>query len=365
MTSAAPLVSVVMPVYNAMPYLVEAVASVLGQTLRDIEVLALDDASTDGSAEYLDSIRDARLKVIHCPKQGYTPLLNMGLQLAAAPYVARMDADDISLPQRIKKQVAFMERNPQVVACGAQVIRIGLGGGELGLMEYPRTHASLLVRLSAGHCPFAHPVVLMRTDALRETGGYDPTREPAEDLDLWWRLCWRGGLANLDEVLLKYRWHGANVSVLRAEEQQRATLDISVDYLVARGIASSSEEARAYLAFLRDGKDARLPISETQIRAFAVVSQRLLNTVKSCAFSGWAYSCDIQRPLRWALLAQARSCSWASFTRYRLLLLSSRLFPQEGSVRAVITRKLRRAAGRLTRGAGLLRKLVPSRNREV
>src|SRR4051794_34124457 len=102
-------ISIVMPVHNAMPYLREAVNSLLQQDIGDLEIIALDDASTDGSGAYLDGIEDSRLRVLHFPKQGLTKLLNIGLREARGSLVARMDADDISLPDRLRLQRAFLE----------------------------------------------------------------------------------------------------------------------------------------------------------------------------------------------------------------------------------------------------------------
>jgi len=115
MSSGAPRVSVVLPAYNAEAYLPEAVASILGQTYADFELIALDDGSTDGTAAWLDSVRDPRVRVLHQQNIGLALTLNKGIGLARGAYIARQDADDISRPERLAKQVAYMDAHP---ACG-------------------------------------------------------------------------------------------------------------------------------------------------------------------------------------------------------------------------------------------------------
>ena len=130
MSMTTPRVSVVMPVHNALPYLKEAVDSLLTQTFADIEIVALDDQLTDGSGEFLQSITDPRMRAVRCGKQGVARLRKEGLNLARGQYYAAMDADDVSLPWRIERQVAFMDKNPEIVACGSQAIVIDGAGNE-------------------------------------------------------------------------------------------------------------------------------------------------------------------------------------------------------------------------------------------
>src|SRR5262245_18828577 len=153
-----PCVSVLLPVHNGLPFLRQAVQSLLEQTLTDIEMLALDDASTDGSGAYLDSIQDPRLRVIHLPRLGLSRALNIGLQEARAPLAARMDADDVALPERLLLQFEFLRQHPDVVVCGCQADIIDHGGSRVGQMRYECQDALIRYRLLA-QAPFPHPGV--------------------------------------------------------------------------------------------------------------------------------------------------------------------------------------------------------------
>jgi glycosyltransferase involved in cell wall biosynthesis len=330
-----------MPVYNALPYLKEAVDSLLTQTYADIEILALDDQSTDGSGEFLQGIKDPRMRVLRCEKQGIERLLNKGLSLARGQYYARMDADDISLPWRIERQVALMDQNPEIVACGSQAVTIDGAGNELGPRDCPRGHAAIFAELATGSCPMLHPATIIRVQPLLAVGGYACNRETAEDYDLWWRLSGRGRLANHSDVLLKYRWHGANVTIVRRDLQGRQTREIVIGHLLAIGVASSADEGDAYVSFFASGAGNVPSIGKREIRAFSAVSKGLSRFVATSPFFSGDDVREVRRHLRWAVIARALRCSRLSWNRYKLLFSSSRLFPEEGGFRAVVSRRLR------------------------
>jgi glycosyltransferase involved in cell wall biosynthesis len=330
-----------MPVYNALPYLKEAVDSLLTQTFADIEILALDDESTDGSGEFLESIDDPRMRVFRCEKQGVVRLRNKGLNLARGQYYVVMDADDVSAPLRIERQVAFMDRNPEIVACGSQGITTDGGGHELGPRECPLSHAAIFAELATCGSPMIAPATIIRVQALLAVGGYDSGLETSEDFDLWWRLCSRGRLANHSDVLLKYRWHGANESIVKRGAQLRDSRKIMIDHLLANGIASSADEGDAYVSFFARDAPNITAISKREITAFSAVSKRLLGFVASSPFFSGEDVGQVRRHLRWAVIAKALRCSRLSTNRYKLLLLSSRLFPEEGRFRNVLWRRLR------------------------
>ena len=244
-----PDVSVLMPVYNAMPYLRAACAGILDQTGVDFEFIALNDASTDGSGEYLDGLNDARMRVVHLPKAGYVVNLNIGLGLCRAPLVARMDADDVSLPGRLARQVAFLHDNPDAVAVGCQAETIDRDDRVTGVLSYDTSDLMIRHRLlSNAHLP--HPGVMYRRHAVLDAGGYNADFMPCEDYDLWCRLAERGRLANLDETFLRYRTHSANISVTRADLIRKWRPLISRRYQLAAGYASSEAEADEFFTAL-------------------------------------------------------------------------------------------------------------------
>jgi hypothetical protein len=219
-THVEPVVSVVMPVRNGERYVERAVRSILTQTLPAIELIVIDDGSTDGTCEILQSLAelDPRVRVVRNPGAGLVRALNHGLALSRAPIIARMDADDIALPDRLTRQLAAFEARPNLVLLGAQVSRIDDTGRHIGKGRYPVGAQNCREHLALSS-PFAHPSVMFRAQAIRSVGGYREAYRHAEDYDLWLRLSEAGEIDNLNERVLEYRVHDRNVTSLHASEQ--------------------------------------------------------------------------------------------------------------------------------------------------
>lgn len=220
-----PLVSVLMPVHNGERFLPEALNSILTQTWRNMEIVVVDDGSTDGTSRILRRYRarDQRLRIIAQPKLGLVSALNCGLAALQGKFVARFDADDIALPRRIDKHIGYLRTHPHVAAVGSQIIIIDHDGRALRRGHYPvgedACHRHLLTR----GAPLCHSAVTFRSDAVRRVGKYREAYQHAEDVDLWLRLVAVGTIDNHPEVLLRYRLHGGNTSVTKAEQQAAAT----------------------------------------------------------------------------------------------------------------------------------------------
>lgn len=213
-TGLVPLVSVLLPVRNGERLLDAALASIVAQTHADLEVLVVDDGSVDSTAAVAQAWagRDRRVRVLTLDRPlGVAGALDVALAEAAGPLVARMDADDLSHPRRLERQVAFLSEHPLVAACGTATRHIDVRGRPLpSLLTTVPLHPLGVRVCTAVSTPMAHPTVVARTAVLRERGGYDPDAV-LEDLDLWLR-CADLELANLPEVLLSYRVHGANTT---------------------------------------------------------------------------------------------------------------------------------------------------------
>lgn len=207
-----PRVSVLLPVYNAERYLREAVDSIFAQTFTDFELLAFDDGSSDKSLKILRSYKDTRLVVRAASNRGLVPVLNDLIGLAQGEYLARMDADDIAHPERLAKQIEFMDANRGCVVLGSQVYMITSSGLHIGPLTMPMRHEEIDACHLKGHCSIAHPTVVMRAAAPRSVGGYNENFRHGEDFDLWLRLAELGTLANLNDALLHYRLHDASTS---------------------------------------------------------------------------------------------------------------------------------------------------------
>jgi glycosyltransferase involved in cell wall biosynthesis len=228
-----PTVSVLMPVHNAERYLGEAVESILGQTFADFEFLIVDDGSTDRSRAILEryAAQDQRIHLTSRPNTGYAVALNELLSLARGQLVARMDADDVALPERLARQVDYLRAHPDVVCVGSAVHFIDAGGRFLRDRHPGMEHEAIQERALAGDCALNHPSVMMR-----RAGGYHVEFMPAEDLDLWLRLGEIGRLTNLPDVLMKYRQHEASFSERHQQLQLERSAAAVLEACRRRGI---------------------------------------------------------------------------------------------------------------------------------
>lgn len=217
-----PQISVAMSVYNNARYVAASIESILSQTIGNFEFLILNDGSTDASADIIESFakRDRRIRVVHQANRGLIPSLNLLIQMARAPLIARMDGDDISLPHRFERQLAFLSSNSDHGVVGTSTYDID----EEGRLaehndDYPSDHEGVVKDLERWS-PLCHSSVMMRTEIVRAVGGYREAYCHCEDYDLWLRLSLRTRLCSLTEQLHYYRRSPAQISSRHAMEQQ-------------------------------------------------------------------------------------------------------------------------------------------------
>lgn len=220
-----PLVSTVMAVYNGGSYLREAVESILSQTLSDLELIVVDDGSTDGSRDLLANIAatDKRLRLVLQENAGQCPSLIRACAMARGQYIARIDGDDVALVDRIERQVEYLERFPAVGLLGGAMVRMTHDGEEIDVYNYPTEDAVIQETLLDVNC-FSHPGVMFRRDAYMRAGGYRCVFAPSEDYDLWLRIAEHYQVANLAEPVIRYRVHGDNLSIRGLRQQVIAAL---------------------------------------------------------------------------------------------------------------------------------------------
>ena len=215
-----PRITVLMPVYNAAPYVTEAVTSILSGTFGDLELLAIDDGSTDESLARLKAIDDPRLRLVNNPaNMGVVATLNRGLELAEGEYVARMDADDVSMPDRLARQLAFMESHPEIGLSGTWGMSFGVGRE----VEFrvPLSPVAIHAQLFAYNV-ICHPTAILRRDLFRRHAlQFSPAAKHAEDFELWMRAAEHFPLANIPTIGLRYRVHSDQISLRHVTEQQR------------------------------------------------------------------------------------------------------------------------------------------------
>lgn len=223
-----PLVSVVLPVYNGEKFLAEAINSILAQTFPDFELILLNDGSTDGSLKILQEYEqlDPRVRLISRENRGLVSTLNESIDIARGEWIARMDQDDIALPQRLERQLEWIGSSGADIA-GSWVQRFGTS--DKRTVRLHQTDEAIKTEML--FCsPFAHPAVMMRR-ALVSQLRYDSAYEKAEDYDLWERAAEAGWkMTNIPEVLLMYRVHAAQISTRTANQQQVVEQEIRRRY---------------------------------------------------------------------------------------------------------------------------------------
>ncbi len=215
-----PAVSVVMAVYNGERFLEQAVESVLGQSLSDIELVVVDDGSTDKTPKILADLaaRDRRVAVHRQANSGRTEALNVGVGLAKAPLVARLDADDVCLPERLARQVEVFDQHKSVGLVGGGARLVDADGRPFEESMCPLSDEEIR-RAFSYTTPFFHSAVMFRKDAFEAAGRYRRCFVESEDLDLWLRIAERHDLLNLAALVIEYRMHGEQASLRHLEQQ--------------------------------------------------------------------------------------------------------------------------------------------------
>jgi glycosyltransferase involved in cell wall biosynthesis len=272
--SVSPLVSVVMPVYNGQRFLSQAIDSILVQTFTNFELIAVDDGSTDDTAKILDAFRgrDSRI-VVHrqAKNSGIVAALNQGCRMARGELIARMDADDVSLPHRLSRQVAYLTANPGVGLVGASV-RIMDAEGNLGrLKSYPVTPAAVAWSMLF-YNSVAHPVVMFRRSMLEQAGFYPDGYPSAEDYALFARLARSTAIDNLPDVLLHYRAWSSNSTSRGWEKQEASATRIVCECVQAwSNITLSPDQAKLLRGLSRND----YPRSRSELRMLGDLLPRL------------------------------------------------------------------------------------------
>lgn len=305
--SDSPRVTVLMTVYNGLPYLREAIESVLGQTFSDFELLVVDDASTDGSVACIRSYEDPRIRLVCNSKNaGQAGAMNQGLGLARGETIARLDQDDVCAPDRLRRQVEFLQARPDLASAGSWQVCIGPDGRKIGFEPGASdlaggnfgTFAGLLWTQAT---PVGHPTVMIRRKILADAGGYEEAFAPTEDYALWTRLALaRRGLGVIPEGLVKVRIHPRQQSAEKLQLQRKKGIQAHQRFIAS--FCGGQENPEEISAFLRMDEAcwARFRSSSEVRRLFA-----LLDRVMERASSSWKLSAkekgSFRRRVNWWL----------------------------------------------------------------
>ncbi len=265
-------ISVLMPVYNAEKYLKNAIDSILSQTNSDFEFIIIDDCSSDSSVSIIESYSDKRIVFLKNEQNsGVAVTLNRGLAVCQGEYVARMDSDDISRPERLEKQLQFLEKHPDVavVTCGVRTFcgEHTISDGGWTSIEPEKIKKDLFFS-----CALAHPTVMMRKEVINSLGGYVPEYNGLEDYELWCRVIEKHKIASIGEVLFEYRVHEGQVSKKPSESVKKAQIKLKKRQLSQIGAELSENELNAFLQFSTGGFECTDEKIDSLHKAFCKIS---------------------------------------------------------------------------------------------
>jgi glycosyltransferase involved in cell wall biosynthesis len=259
LSTRTPKVSVVIPVYNRARYIGEAIASILAQSLRDFELIVVDDGSSDGTPEAVERIRDPRIRLVrNAGNLGIPQTRNRGLQEARGEYIAWLDSDDLALPQRLQVQVDFLDQAPGISLVGSWAGTVNDSGRWLPRYKVLPTRpeevgARLLLR-----CPILQYSMMGRAEILKELG-YREDFPVCQDFDLFVRLFERHGLANLPRLLVRRRFHAGRVTREKGELVKAMNLQIAARQIEALGIDAEPEDLERHFRLPRLNKQGATP----------------------------------------------------------------------------------------------------------
>lgn len=242
------LITVLMPAYNAEKYINEAIASVLNQTFTDFELLIINDGSTDTTKQIIESFEDPRIRLVNQTNQGIAAALNIGLLNAKADLIARFDADDICMPERLMVQYHFLLDHPEYIIVGSDAEFIDMNGNYVYARSLPAHTNNEIQELGLDKCPLIHSAVLFRKAPIMRAGGYNIHAHGFEDLLLWAKVIKQGKVHNLSQKLLQVRLSPESISVDRKWHTKRFR-EIMIGSIHKGNI--TEQEGKEVLAILR------------------------------------------------------------------------------------------------------------------
>lgn len=229
----SPELSVIMPVYNGEIFIRDAIESILNQTYRNFEFIIINDGSIDKTQEIIESYSDSRIICLENQENiGISKSRNKGLSIARGSYIAIMDADDISMPDRFSKQIVFLKEHPEVGVCGGWMEVINRDGRKIKTRITPTLPKVIHFALMF-NCCIGQPTVMYKKAIIQDIGGYNPDIIAAGDYDFWIKTVGHHKIANLPEFLLKYRVHGKNISKKYLEKSVSSSFKSSTQLIHA------------------------------------------------------------------------------------------------------------------------------------
>lgn len=312
----SPLVSVILPVYNAEKYLKESIDSILNQTFTDFEFIIINDGSKDKSADIIKSYSDARIVYIEQQNIGLANTLNKALGIAKGKYIARQDNDDISHKDRFKKQVEFLEKNPTIALVGTWARIIDEAGNDTGRSHKHACNSDYLKLELVFDNPFVHSSIMAKKDGLLQVGGYNLSNEIFEDHNLWSRVSYQYDVANLPEELLLYREVNTGMSKTTSTYSLRVSKQCSdnLNYYLPNQASVNSDVALIFHSI-------KEPITFGDISQLEKTLSDLINVLMSEKAPSCKQKLNTLFLLKFKLNLVRRKISMQTVSSFELLLL--------------------------------------------
>lgn len=302
MTQTPAAIDILVTAYDSARFLPQTIDSILKQTFTNWRLLIVDDLSTDRTAEIIQDYasRDARIFYLHGQHQGIAAAANIGLGAVSAPLLARIDADDIASPIRLQVQYDFMQSHPDIIAVGSDVMLIDKQGKPLRRRTAPNGWQRIETTLKTRNC-MCHPSAMIRTQALRQIGGYRDKFRNSLDYDLWLRLSEIGKIDNIPQDLLFYRRHAAQISASsNAHRQTLYSVAAVTDAFIRRyqpgGDETRFDEQHADDIAYKLAALYHAPVSQTERLCLNRHSIRFLRHVRALSTHARTQLWDAARP---------------------------------------------------------------------
>jgi len=270
------MISIIMPVYNGEKFLTQSIDSILNSSFKNFELIVVNDGSTDSSESIVKSYKDKRIKIFYKENSGIGESLNFGIEKSAFEIIARMDSDDIMLPDRLEKQLTFFKKN-EIEVLGSNAFIIDKDGKPITETKMPLNHSQIKKSLESFESPIIHPSVMIKKSAVISVNGYRPIHP--EDYDLWLRLLSNNRFANIEDKLIHLRKHDSNISIVKNVESMNTKYKSLGKYYNYKSVDKETyffKNYKSYFNKIEDLKGSNKPIKIFTLKIIRGIYKNLM-----------------------------------------------------------------------------------------